>query len=65
MYIYVCMQGLTEMGLTKVAPSNGAFYIYVDTSDAVPDSVSYASIYVYTFSAGTQHAIIAWFICSV
>jgi hypothetical protein len=39
-----CMQGLTEMGLTKVAPSNGAFYIYVDTSDAVPDSVSHTSI---------------------
>eukprot|EP00953_Heterococcus_sp_UTEX-ZZ885_P008757 5213-Heterococcus_DN1.PRE.1 len=41
-------QGLTEMGLTKVAPSNGAFYIYVDTFDAVPDSVHMASHLVET-----------------
>ncbi|KAG5188441.1 aspartate aminotransferase [Tribonema minus] len=30
--------GLTDMGLTEVAPSDGAFYLYVDTSRAVRDS---------------------------
>jgi hypothetical protein len=38
--------------LTKVAPSNGAFYIYVDTSDAVPDSVSMPLYY-------TAHTMLA------
>ena len=33
-------QGLAEMGFNQCAPSDGAFYIYIDTSVLITDSVS-------------------------
>jgi len=34
----VLLQGLPEAGFTKLAPSDGAFYIYADVSDLTSDS---------------------------
>jgi len=34
---------LAEIGLTKIAPADGAFYIYLDVSEFTDDSLSFAS----------------------
>eukprot|EP00611_Tribonema_gayanum_P003361 TRINITY_DN1261_c0_g1_i10.p1 TRINITY_DN1261_c0_g1~~TRINITY_DN1261_c0_g1_i10.p1 ORF type:complete len:216 (-),score=66.59 TRINITY_DN1261_c0_g1_i10:733-1380(-) len=49
----ILLQGLTDMGLTEVAPSDGAFYLYVDTSRAVRDSVHMASDLLETAGVAT------------
>ena len=36
------LQGLPEAGFTKIAPPDGAFYIYADVSDLTKDSLGFA-----------------------
>ena len=36
------LQGLPEAGFDKIAPPDGAFYIYVDVSDLTEDSLAFA-----------------------
>jgi aspartate/methionine/tyrosine aminotransferase len=37
------LQGLPQMGLTKIAPPDGAFYIYADVSHLTDNSLKFAS----------------------
>lgn len=39
----VLMEALAEIGLTKIAPVDGAFYIYLDVSDYTQDSLTFAA----------------------
>lgn len=39
----ILLKGLGKMGFTNVAPSDGAFYVYVDVSEQVEDSTLMAS----------------------
>ncbi len=36
------MSGLPKAGFTKIAPPDGAFYVYADVSDFTADSLSFA-----------------------
>ena len=36
------MEGLPKAGFTKIAPPDGAFYIYADVSDITNDSLNFA-----------------------
>lgn len=36
------LEGLSEAGFTKIAPPDGAFYIYADVSDFTDDSLAFA-----------------------
>lgn len=38
MSLFSCWKGLADMGFKNVAPSNGTFYIYADTSELVRES---------------------------
>ncbi|GAB5033594.1 1-aminocyclopropane-1-carboxylate deaminase [Nannochloropsis oceanica] len=38
----VLLEGLKEVGLHKVSPADGAFYVYVDVSDDLEDAVTFA-----------------------
>jgi aspartate/methionine/tyrosine aminotransferase len=37
------LEGLTEAGFTRIAPPDGAFYVYADVSDLTDDSRSFAA----------------------
>ena len=37
------LEGLPKAGFTKIAPPDGAFYVYADVSDLTSDSLSFAS----------------------
>ncbi len=39
----VLMAALREIGLTRIAPPDGAFYLYVDVSDYTDDSLAFAA----------------------
>lgn len=39
----ILLAGLREIGITKVAPPDGAFYVYADVSDFTADSLSFCS----------------------
>ena len=38
----VMMQGLPQAGFTKIAPPDGAFYVYADVSDYTDNSLAFA-----------------------
>jgi len=37
------LEGLAEAGFTKIAPPDGAFYVYADVSDLTDDSLAFAA----------------------
>jgi aspartate/methionine/tyrosine aminotransferase len=37
------LEGLPKAGFTRIAPPDGAFYIYADVSDLTDDSLSFAA----------------------
>ena len=37
------LEGLPRAGFTKIAPPDGAFYVYADVSDLTTDSVAFAA----------------------
>ena len=37
------LEGLPKAGFTKIAPPDGAFYVYADVSDLTEDSLSFAA----------------------
>ena len=37
------LEGLPKAGFSKIAPPDGAFYIYADVSDLTPDSVAFCA----------------------
>lgn len=39
----ILLTGLREIGITKVAPPDGAFYVYADIADFTSDSLSFCS----------------------
>ena len=39
----ILLQSLTDIGFGRIAPSDGAFYLYSDISSQTNDSVSYCS----------------------
>jgi aspartate/methionine/tyrosine aminotransferase len=39
----ILLRGLAEIGLTRTAPADGAFYVYVDVSDLTGDSRALAA----------------------
>jgi hypothetical protein len=40
----ILLEGLRDMGFDKVAPADGAFYIYVDTAEQLEDSVQFCRV---------------------
>ena len=37
------LRGLTDIGISRLAPTDGAFYVYADVSDFTTDSMEFCS----------------------